>query len=267
MKKLAILIGLFAVITAGVFVFLKDSEKTNIEESQNESVLGEESDSPNKLLISLNGNEYKIVYYLIEDLSMLDLIQNFQEKTTSDKFVKENDCKFLASAGFYTEDSKPIGYFVTNGTEVSEFKSNSLLNGVLSINYFDTPRITRDVPKDALRIAIQTGPVLVENGSKLDLSMTRDQNARRVVALVTGSNELYFVVVYDSQSLYMGPELVEMKPVLSEFEKSTGIIIADAINLDGGTASAFYISGENSANQKAFGLSELSPVGSFFCSR
>ncbi|RJR30058.1 hypothetical protein C4564_01180, partial [Candidatus Microgenomates bacterium] len=105
--------------------------------------------------------------------------------------------------------------------------------------------------------ALQTGPVLVENGSAVELSLARDKQARRIVAAITGSNELVFVAIYSPGSSFDGPYLEDLPLIVNHISEELNLNIADAINLDGGTASAFY--SENTH------ISELSPIGSFFC--
>ena len=77
------------------------------------------------------------------------------------------------------------------------------------------------------------------------------------MGVITGDNTLYFIIIYNENQVFDGPFLQDMPSVMSEIQKETGIVFADAINLDGGTASTFYSDEVN--------LSEMSPVGSFFC--
>ena len=169
----------------------------------------------------------------------------------------ELKCQLLVNGGFYTENNEPTGLFITDGETVEAFRSNTLFNGILSVNEFDTPRITRTVPSGVSRIAVQTGPVVFENGSPVNLSLVRDERSRRTVAMATGFNELVFAIFYEEKSVYKGPLLTDLPELVEAFGKATGLIIADAINLDGGSASTFI-----SQNGK---LTEISSVGSFFC--
>jgi len=78
-----------------------------------------------------------------------------------------------------------------------------------------------------------------------------------VISAVTGDNKLIFMVIYDPKSVFLGPELVDLPQIVSLVSAENDLNIADAINLDGGSASAF--------KSRDFSLSEISPVGSFFC--
>mgnify|MGYP001590102184 CR=1 FL=1 len=80
-----------------------------------------------------------------------------------------------------------------------------------------------------------------------------------MVGVVTDEDRLVFLSFYNPISYYLGPNLEDLPGLLKSFEKETGIQIKDAINLDGGTASAFYAEGVS--------LTELRPIGSYFCAR
>lgn len=206
-------------------------------------------------------------WYKVEDPFNIKLTANFEEKIDASDYFAKNECKFLSSAGFYTKDDKPTGLFVSEGQTIRKYAQNSLLNGIVSVNYIGTPRITSVVPDDPLRLALQSGPLLKENAEFKKLSLKSDEEARRVVAAVTGNNELYFIVFYDKSSAYIGPNLKDLPEVLAAFERESRIEFADAINLDGGSATAFYVKGQNQNGTDTFSLSEVSSVGSFFCEK
>ena len=187
----------------------------------------------------------------------ISLFPNFIERQASSNLFKNNSCEFLINGGFYNEKNNPIGLFVSDNKQISEFRINQLFNGIFSINDFDTPRITRDVPQDRLKIALQTGPLLVENSQNIILNSESQNRGRRMILGVTGENKVIFITIYEKNSVFDGPQLRELTRFLDRFEEESGIELADAINLDGGTASAFIT--------PEFSLSELSPMGSFFC--
>ena len=252
----------FGALLLAVFVGFNTVKK-----AQPQKVLGIESKGsaapvanyPNVVTFDYQGRQVTAAWYKIDDTFNLSLIANFDQKENAKDVFEEKACKFLSSAGFYTEGAKPTGLFLSEGVTYRNFSANKLTDGILSVNYFGTPRITRAVPKDTLRLAVQTGPILKENSEYQKLNIAGDEEARRVVAAVTGANELYFIVFYDKGSAYNGPSLQSLPEVLKAFEEKARINFADAVNLDGGTASTFYV--------KGFSLSELSPVGAFFCEK
>jgi uncharacterized protein YigE (DUF2233 family) len=214
----------------------------------------------------VNYQDQKLLYEIIkvENLGSLILIPNFEEKSKSQDTFFKNNCNLLVNSGFYTEDDaekvfRPLGLFISGGQKRSRWTANSLLDGVLSLNDFLTPRITRNEPSDNLTLAFQSGPILKENGKLVLLQIKNDKPERRMIAGVTGENKLYFLALYSESQNFAGPLLKDTPNILGLIETKEGLVFADALNLDGGTASAF-ITTEKS-------LIELTPVGSFLCEK
>jgi len=249
-----------SILAVGVFALLLNLPRPE------KNILGTESESKivsdipvNKVTVELDAKKYSASWGFVENAEKLELLSNFTQKKTAEDVFSFEKCKILTSAGFYTKDDKPTGLFISDGKILRKFSPNSLTNGVLSINYFGIPRITTTAPNDPLRIAIQVGPVLIDNTELRTLSLVNDSEDRRMVAAVTGENKLLFIVFYDPESAYLGPKLVDLPTALSEFEEKTKIEIADAVNLDGGSASSFYTPN--------FKFSEIQNVGAFFCEK
>jgi uncharacterized protein YigE (DUF2233 family) len=261
MFKLINLSLIIVVVAAVMFSAVKLTSSTI--ESNNETgtsaVLADNTELVKHAVVQAKGEDYEIAYSLADTDSIV-LIPNFEEKKVAKNVFEDSQCTLLINGGFYDRTDSahsPIGYFEVDGDVASNFQKNKLFDGVLSINKIGTPRITRDVPIDPLVSAVQTGPILVENDSVLSVSSGADKKARRMVASVTGKNELIFMAVYSADSTFTGPLLADLPEIVNAFEEKTDINIADAINLDGGAASAFFA--------EDFSLSEFSPVGSFFC--
>lgn len=196
-------------------------------------------------------------FFVVQNASELDLIENFEQKKSSREIIEENNCAFVSSSSFYTIDNEPVGLVVADYETLGEYKQNSLFNGVFSINDFDTPRITTNVPGDRLRIAVQSGPILIENGSVQSLNIRNDKNSRRIVGFVTGKNEFGVMAVYSGDNKFSGPLLADLAELVYRAGEKDGLNIADAINFDGGSASTFK-------SDEVF-MTEISPVGAFFC--
>ncbi|OGM28889.1 hypothetical protein A2801_02925 [Candidatus Woesebacteria bacterium RIFCSPHIGHO2_01_FULL_41_10] len=260
-KTKKVFIGLFVLVIASLLlnasVQTKKEVKNNSEDTQ---VLGVE----NKLLISeltRDGITYISYLYPVENPNSLVLISNLDEQVTLRNFVESSNCEFVINGGFYSTTFSPIGYLLIDGIEENPYKGNVLFNGVLSINGIDTPRITRSVPVDPLRLAIQTGPILYENGKSLEVVIENDKPARRSFALITGSNNLYLGIILDTDSSFSGPLLAKLPALLNIIASEHQIEIADAINLDGGTASGLFYTSEDKGEL----VTELSTIGTFIC--
>jgi hypothetical protein len=259
MKKLVKKISFIAltiVLVFSVSLFLKGNLKKE-ETVLNPDVLGlPDSINSSEVDISFKENIYRVNWYEIGNIDNLSLSVNLN-KLTSKEFLDQEKCLFLSSGGYYKSNYSPTGYFISEYEEVSPFVISSLADGIFSVNDFATPRITSQVPRDRLRMALQAGPLLKENGNFINLSLRNDEEARRVVLGVTGDNKAIFLIVYNSGSAYAGPFLKDLPQILNLFESETGIVFADAMNLDGGTPTVF--------NDNKINLPEATIVGSFFC--
>ncbi|CAN5354609.1 hypothetical protein BH10PAT1_BH10PAT1_4990 [soil metagenome] len=251
MKKL---LAIIPIITLAIFVFLVSKNQTTTPNKSDAESITETPTPQNNNSIKIN--DFTFSWFEV-NTDNLKLIPNFSEKLSSREFLTNNKCQFLSNGPFYSKDSQPLALFITDGNTLHDFQTNALFNGILSINDFSTPRITKNIPSDHLNIAIQTGPILKENNSYETLKIIDDTESRRVVAAVTGENKLFFLVIYKSNSEYFGPLLADLPNQLKNFEDKTGIVFADAINLDGGSASTF--------TSPSVHLSEISSVGAFFC--
>lgn len=259
MKKIIKKISFIVIAVVAVFAisfFLKGNLKKE-DVKLNPGVLGL-PDNINNSEVDLNFKEnlYRVNWYEIGNVNNLFLSVN-SNKLTSQEFLDQEKCVFLSSGGYYKSDYSPTGLLINEYEEVSPFVISNLADGIFSVNDFATPRITRLVPRDRLRMALQAGPLLKENGSFINLSLRNDEEARRVVLGVTGENKAIFLTVYNPNSVYDGPFLKDLPQILSLFEKETGIVFADIVNLDGGTPTVFYDVSTN--------LPEATMVGSFFC--
>lgn len=199
----------------------------------------------------------RAVYTEVKDNSKISLHLNLSDKDTANQVYEARECDVLVNGGFYSKEGEPIGLFVTDGKTISSFQQNSLFNGILGVNKEGQAQITAKAGD--YKEAVQTGPVLVKDGTYKELSIKNDEPERRMVAVITNENKLLFLSFYNPASYYMGPNLEDVPGLLKSFENETGIGVKDAINLDGGTASALYSEG--------ISLTELRPVGSFFCAR
>lgn len=255
------IIYLLLIVTTVIGIFSL-AQKTQKKEPSPEKIESKTLSTTNKSeknvqTINYKDKTFKVSFLEVKNIDGLYLIANFDQKVSSKEINQKNGCSGLVNAGFYSKDFKPIGLFISEGERLNPWQQNKLFNGVLSINVMAVPRITRETPRDPLRIALQSGPVLVENSNYLFPSPEIDKDARRIVAFISGENRLYFAVFYEQNYPFKGPYLSDLASLLKELSDETGLLIADAINLDGGGASVFI--------DQNISLSELTTVGSFFC--
>ncbi len=203
------------------------------------------------------GKTYRIAWVKLRDLSKLTLIPNFTEKRTARSLVDNKECAEVVNGGFYTKDNQPTGLFVTEGKTIRGNVPNTLLNGYVVIDKNNNAVILVSPPDAFVRIALQTGPILVRNGKAVTLTIRDDEFARRAAVGIMQKGTVIFLTVYDPENIWSGPKLADTPDVLSDVLER--LQLTDALNLDGGSASAFI--------RSDLSLQELSSVGSFFCIR
>lgn len=205
--------------------------------------------------VNLNGKSYRTTWLTIDDLSQLTLIPNFTEKRTARSLVDNKKCAEVISGGFYTKDNEPTGLFVAEGKTIRGNILYAFLNGYFVVDQDHNAMIQASPPDGLVRLALQTGPILVRDGKAVKLTIRDDEFARRVVVGITQKGAVIFMAVYEPENIWSGPKLVDTPGVLS------GLIerfqLTDAVNLDGGSASTFI--------RSDLSLQELTSVGSFFC--
>jgi len=100
--------------------------------------------------------------------------------------------------------------------------------------------------------AIQCGPFLVDRGQPIS-GLNDSHRARRTFAATTGSSRALVGVC-------SGVSLAELAKILATTSLAEDLKIARALNLDGGSSSAFWFGRENGS---AFSISEQKPVRDF----
>jgi len=200
----------------------------------------------------------KTVYYTFElvDLADLKLIVNSSKKEAED-LIAEHNCLAAINGGFYAENYQPLGLVVNDGQELSPAVESELLNGYLWLSSLGGFGITRSLPESDLNIGLQSGPLLFENGIKQNLEIANDKQARRSVVAVLKNGNLWFLTIFNRDSVFLGPHLADLPNALEEIAAKEGLVIVDALNLDGGSAAMFK-------NAEIF-LNEYKPVGEILC--
>ncbi|OGM24683.1 hypothetical protein A3D00_02435 [Candidatus Woesebacteria bacterium RIFCSPHIGHO2_02_FULL_38_9] len=205
----------------------------------------------------IKNKKYKSQLITVDDPSGLYLYPNYEEQANSKDLINKNSCKSFVNAGFYSKDSSPLGLLISQGKLINKDRKSELFNGYFSVTSESGVFITDSVPRNEVRIALQSGPILIKDFSPQILKLKQDEEARRVVVATDKSGKIYFMVFYSEDSFFSGPFLKDLPQIVEDFERDSNLKFDNALNLDGGSASAFY--------SEDFFLSELNHVGSFFC--
>jgi uncharacterized protein YigE (DUF2233 family) len=186
------------------------------------------------------------------------LLPNFGPRKNSQTLMTEHLCVYGVNGGFYNVDNTPLGLFISENTVFYKQSASTFFNGFFWIDTQNQTGITDTLPSRELSYALQSGPLLIQSGVPVSLRIRNDENARRsTVGIVRDTDTIFFTVVYNPESVFDGPVLSDLPSILSSISLQENVTLESAVNLDGGSASAFY-----SEDTK---LGELTPVGSIFC--
>ena len=223
------------------------------------------SSGPNKVMekmtaVTIADTTYRYTWNVITEPKNLILYPNFDQKMGSSQLIIEKHCQLLVNGGFYTEGGQPIGWFVTEGKEQSPRLINRLLNGQFWIGKSGNNFIginDKDLVGDDIYSGLQTGPLLMKDNQLLELLIKNDKPRRRMVATRSSAGELILLAITSDSSFFEGPLLQTLPAVIEAIGTKENTKINAAVNLDGGSASAFY--------SDKIHIKEATWIGSYFC--
>ena len=162
---------------------------------------------------------------------------------------------FLAAVngGYFDPDYKPIGLLIVDGTMIAPLQRARLLSGVLSASAkkVQISRVTEFLITQKPDAAVESGPMIVDLG-KAVRGLESRRAARRTFAAVGAGDRAALGFCSDVTLADLSNILVAV--VIPEFK------IQRALNLDGGSSSAFWF---KRANGSAFSISEEKLVRDF----
>ncbi|MDZ7587512.1 MAG: phosphodiester glycosidase family protein [Patescibacteria group bacterium] len=202
--------------------------------------------------------DYRYAWVKLDNLANLKLLPNHDAQISSEELAKINHCQILVNGNFYDENDRPLGWLVSQGKTISPPLVSNLFNGFLSLSTSKVEsRISSSIPKDKVSLGLQSGPLLILDSKPLLLKINNDQPRRRIIAALNNQNELIFLVLTGAESLYSGPLLADTPKLVVALSQALNQNLVAALNLDGGSASAFHTPEVH--------LNEYAYIGSFFC--
>jgi uncharacterized protein YigE (DUF2233 family) len=158
------------------------------------------------------------------------------------------------NGGYFDTDFKPIGLRVIDGTTFSPLRRARLITGILlqSDRGIDVIRVSEFSRTKKTVAAIQSGPFLVE-GNKSIRGLNDAQLARRTFVGIA-ANDRALLGFCSDVSLAELANILTTAPIVSDSK------IRRAMNLDGGSSSAFWFAREDGS---AFSIAGRKPVRDF----
>jgi hypothetical protein len=158
------------------------------------------------------------------------------------------------NGGYFDEQFKPIGLRIVNDQMLTPLKRARLITGVLLAwpRGVQIVRAREFSQRQKIEAAIQCGPFLVDRSQRVG-GLNNSQQARRTFA-ATGTNERALLGFCSEVSL------ADLAAILATTPMAADLKIQRALNLDGGSSSAFWFARENGS---VFSIPEQKSVRDF----
>ena len=164
----------------------------------------------------------------------LRVIDNPTGNETLADAMQHGNCLTGVNGGYFDPNFKPIGLIISDGMIISPLTRARLLTGVLcsSDRGIEIVRLGEFSRKQKLNAAVECGPFLIDLGNRIrGLDVTR--SARRTFAAVARGGNAALGVSSDLS-------LAQLSEALSSISLRDDFKIWRALNLDGGSSSAFW---------------------------
>lgn len=184
----------------------------------------------------------------------LRIIDNPSGVETLADAVQRRNCVAGVNGGYFDPNFHPIGLLVAEGEIISPLTRARLLTGVLcgSPNGIEIVRLREFSQKRKFDEALECGPFLIDLGKRIQ-GLDDTRSARRTFAVVGRGGNAALGVSSDLT-------LAQLSDALSSVRLRDDFKIWRAMNLDGGSSSAFWFARKNGG---AFSISEQKSVRDF----
>jgi exopolysaccharide biosynthesis protein len=184
----------------------------------------------------------------------LRVLQNEGGADGLGEMMRHEKCLAGVNGGYFDENFAPLGLRIENGQMIAPLQRARLITGVLvaSSRGVQIVRSREFSRRLGVTAAIQCGPFLIDRG-KPTSGLNDSHLARRTFAATTSDSRALVGVC-------SGVSLAELAKILATTSLAEDLKIERALNLDGGSSSAFWFARENGS---AFSISEQKPVRDF----
>jgi uncharacterized protein YigE (DUF2233 family) len=166
----------------------------------------------------------------------------------------QEGCLAGVNGGYFDPDYAPIGLLVADGKMTAPLQRARLITGVLiaSTRGVQILRVREFSRQEKVNAAVQCGPFLIDHYERV--GGLDDSHAARRTFAATGTNQRALVGVSSEVSL------AELGRILATTRLAEDLKIQRALNLDGGSSSAFWFARESGG---AFSIPEQKTVRDF----
>jgi hypothetical protein len=184
----------------------------------------------------------------------LRVLQNEGGADSLGEMMRHEKCLAGVNGGYFNENFAPLGLRIANGQMIAPLQRARLITGVLvawprGVQIVRSREFSRRLGVTA---AIQCGPFLVDRSEPIS-GLNDSHLARRTFAATTSSSRGLVGVCSEVS-------LAELAKILAATSLAEDLKIERALNLDGGSSSAFWFARENGS---AFSIPEQKSVRDF----
>ena len=157
------------------------------------------------------------------------------------------------NGGYFDPQNAPVGLVIVDGKSIAPFRKAKLLSGVLVVNKnrVELLRSTEYSSRKTATAALQCGPFLVDAGKAI-LGLNNTRPARRTFFFTNGSDRA-------GMGFCSSVTLAELGEILATPRLTGDVKLQRALNLDGGSSSAFWFAGQRGE----FSIGEYKAVRNF----
>jgi exopolysaccharide biosynthesis protein len=167
--------------------------------------------------------------------------------------MRREQCLAGVNGGYFDPADAPVGLVISGGKLIAPLRKARLLSGVMivSASRVQVLRAAEYSPKRKATEALQCGPFLVDRGQPVP-GLNDTRFARRTFVLTGGPDRA-------AVGLCSGVTLAQLAKILATQGIAPELKVQRALNLDGGSSSAFWFAGERGP----FSVSEQKTVRNF----
>ncbi len=168
----------------------------------------------------------------------LRVIDNPAGEDNLAEVMRRENCLAGVNGGYFDPENKPVGLLISAGTVVAPLRKARLLSGVMVVSNgrIQLLRTGEYSSKRKPTVALQCGPFLVDRSQPIP-GLNDTRSARRTFIL-TGASDHAAIGFCSSVTL------AELGKILATPGVAPDLKVQRALNLDGGSSSAFWFAGE-----------------------
>jgi uncharacterized protein YigE (DUF2233 family) len=142
------------------------------------------------------------------------------------------------NGGYFDPQNAPVGLLIADGKSIAPFRKARLLSGVLVVTKgrVELLRSAEYSSRKGAVAALQCGPFLVDAGQAV-AGLNDTRSARRTFVLTAGTDRAAI-------GFCSSVTLAELGQILATPKMAPDLKVQRALNLDGGSSSAFWFAGE-----------------------